>query len=93
MTYRILHVFRAPLGGLFRHVLDVARAQAERGHDVGVFCDSNTGGERADQVLAELSPLLTLGVTRVPMLRNPSPTDMATITLSRWARARGTVGS
>jgi glycosyltransferase involved in cell wall biosynthesis len=72
---RILHVFRAPLGGLFRHVLDLARGQAERGHDVGIFCDSTTGGARADQVFAELSGQLALGITRVPMSRYPSLTD------------------
>ena len=27
---RILHVLRAPLGGLFRHVVDLAREQAAR---------------------------------------------------------------
>jgi glycosyltransferase involved in cell wall biosynthesis len=87
VSYRILHVFRAPLGGLFRHVLDVARAQAERGHDVGIFCDSTTGGERADQILRELSPLLTLGVTRVAMARNPNPRDLAALAaLSRLYR-------
>ena len=64
---RILHVFRAPLGGLFRHVLDVARGQTERGHAVGIFCDSSTGGARADEVFRELSARLELGVTRVPM--------------------------
>jgi glycosyltransferase involved in cell wall biosynthesis len=74
-TLRILHVFRAPLGGLFRHVLDLARGQAERGHEVGIFCDSTTGGVRADQVFAELSGQLALGVTRVPMSRYPSLTD------------------
>lgn len=72
----ILHVFRAPLGGLFRHVLDLARGQIARGHAVGVFCDSTTGGSRADQVFAELGPQLSLGVTRVPMSRYPSLTDM-----------------
>jgi len=72
---RILHVFRAPLGGLFRHVLDVARGQVERGHHVGIFCDSNTGGQRANDVFRELSGQLTLGVTRVPMSRYPSVTD------------------
>jgi glycosyltransferase involved in cell wall biosynthesis len=72
---RILHVFRAPLGGLFRHVLDLARGQVERGHEVGIFCDSTTGGPRADQVFAELSGALALGVTRVPMSRYPSLTD------------------
>jgi glycosyltransferase involved in cell wall biosynthesis len=72
----ILHVFRAPLGGLFRHVLDLARGQIARGHAVGIFCDSTTGGARADQVFAELGPQLSLGVTRVPMSRYPSLTDM-----------------
>lgn len=72
---RILHVFRAPLGGLFRHVLDLARGQVERGHQVGIFCDSTTGGTRADEVFAELAGKLALGVTRVPMSRYPSLTD------------------
>ena len=55
---RILHVFRAPLGGLFRHVVDRgSRASGARGIEVGIFCDnSNTGGVRADQVFAELWP-------------------------------------
>ena len=73
---KILHVFRAPLGGLFRHVLDLARGQIERGHDVGIFCDSTTGGPRGDQIFAELGPQLSLGVTRVPMSRYPSLTDL-----------------
>ncbi|OYW97729.1 MAG: hypothetical protein B7Z14_16855 [Bosea sp. 32-68-6] len=72
---RILHVFRAPLGGLFRHAIDLARGQAARGHAVGIFCDSTTGGRRADEVFAELSGQLSLGITRVPMSRYPSVTD------------------
>lgn len=74
-SLRILHVFRAPLGGLFRHVLDLARGQVERGHQVGIFCDSSTGGDRADTVFAEMAGELALGVTRVPMSRYPSVTD------------------
>jgi glycosyltransferase involved in cell wall biosynthesis len=74
-SLRILHVFRAPLGGLFRHVIDLARGQVERGHQVGIFCDSSTGGDRANQVFAELSGQLALGVTRIPMSRYPSLTD------------------
>ncbi len=84
---RILHVFRAPLGGLFRHVLDLARGQAERGHAVGIFCDATTGGQRADEVFAALSDQLSLGITRVPMSRYPSLTDaraqLAAIALRR----------
>lgn len=76
---RILHVFRAPVGGLFRHVVDVARAQIERGLDVGIFCDASTGGERADHLLEELRPNLKLGVTRVPMRRNPHARDFAAL--------------
>ncbi len=37
---RILHCLRAPVGGLFRHVLDLAEEQAKRGHDVGILADS-----------------------------------------------------
>lgn len=76
---RILHVFRAPVGGLFRHVVDVARGQIERGQEVGIFCDSSTGGERAAGMLEELRPGLALGVTRLPMRRLPHPMDAAAI--------------
>jgi glycosyltransferase involved in cell wall biosynthesis len=72
----ILHVFRAPVGGLFRHVLDLAREQAARGHRVGVICDSQTGGARAEEVLAALEPSLALGLTRYPMHRQPHPSDV-----------------
>lgn len=72
---RILHVFRAPVGGLFRHVVDVAKGQIERGHDVGIFCDASTGGARAEQALDELRPGLSLGITRIPMRRLPHVLD------------------
>ena len=77
---RILHVFRAPLGGLFRHVLDVARGQVARGHAVGIFCDSTTGGARADEVLDAMRPEMELGVHRLPMKRLPHPRDLLAIT-------------
>lgn len=66
---RILHVFRSPVGGLFRHVIDVARGQASRGHQVGIVCDDDTGGENAGKVLDEISASLALGLLRVPMGR------------------------
>lgn len=74
---RILHVFRAPVGGLFRHVVDLARLQAATGHRVGIVCDATTGGERAVQALSDLAPCLALGVTRIPMRRNPHTSDLA----------------
>ncbi|MHB2169657.1 glycosyltransferase [Alsobacter sp. R-9] len=73
---RILHVFRAPIGGLFRHVLDLSGWQAARGHAVGIICDVG-GGERADAALEHLRPSLALGVHRLPMRRQPGPWDLA----------------
>lgn len=73
---RILHVLRAPLGGLFRHVLDLTREQIARGHAVGLVTDSMTGGARADEVLAVLAPSLELGLLRIPMQRPAHPMDL-----------------
>jgi glycosyltransferase involved in cell wall biosynthesis len=73
---RILHVMRAPVGGLFRHVADLARAQARAGHRVGIVADSSTGGAAAARLLDALSPDLALGVTRLPMRRLPNPDDL-----------------
>lgn len=87
-AHRILHVFRTPLGGLFRHVLDVARGQAERGHEVGILCDSTTGGARSDAALAELAPHLVLGVTRFAMHRNPHASDLGALAQVYRACAR-----
>ncbi len=65
----ILHVLRAPVGGLFRHVLDLARGQVARGHRVGLVTDASTGGTGAETKLAELAPALALGISRVAMSR------------------------
>jgi len=73
---KILHVFRAPVGGLFRHVIDLTRAQAARGHKVGIVADSRTGGARAEEMLHQLKPNLALGLTRFPMQRTPNPRDL-----------------
>jgi len=78
-SLKILHVFRAPVGGLFRHVLDVARGQAARGHSVGLIVDSMTGGARAEAALAELAPLLAFGIERIAIARQLSPRDFAAV--------------
>jgi glycosyltransferase involved in cell wall biosynthesis len=73
---RILHAVRAPVGGIFRHILDLANGQVERGHYVGIIADSLTGGERAEAALAEIAPRLKLGVRRVPIRREPRAADL-----------------
>jgi glycosyltransferase involved in cell wall biosynthesis len=74
---RIVHVTRTPVGGIFRHILDLARGQAERGHQVGIVCDSTTGGVRAETALAAIAPQMKLGVSRFPMAREIGPGDLS----------------
>jgi glycosyltransferase involved in cell wall biosynthesis len=76
----ILHVLRAPVGGLFRHVLDLTREQIARGNRVGIVADALTGGARADAVLGELAPALALGLSRIPMHRHVHPGDIFALT-------------
>lgn len=76
---RILHLFRAPVGGLFRHVLDLAEGQIARGCEVGIVCDAQTGGDRAEAALASIAPRLALGLTRIAMPRPPHPRDLSAL--------------
>lgn len=76
----ILHVFRSPVGGLFRHVVDLAREQAARGHRVGLIADSRTGGDSAEAAFQSLVPSLALGLTRIPMSRHFGPRDVGAVT-------------
>jgi glycosyltransferase involved in cell wall biosynthesis len=69
-SLRIIHCLRAPVGGLFRHVRDLAIAQAARGHDVGVIVDSNAHDRLTEQRLSDLAQHLKLGLTRVAMTRD-----------------------
>ncbi len=53
MPLSIIHVFRAPVGGLFRHVARPRRADRSRaGHRVGIIADSTTGNARSDETFA-----------------------------------------
>ncbi len=73
---RIVHCFRSPVGGIFRHVRDLAEAQAAAGHQVGIVCDSSTGGAFEDQLFAQVEQNLALGVRRTPMQRHIGPGDL-----------------
>ena len=66
-TLRILHCLRAPAGGLFRHVHDLALGQAQLGAEVGIVCDSRTEGDPV--ALGRLADNCVLGLTRIPMQR------------------------
>ena len=75
---RIVHLFRAPVGGLFRHVQDLINAQVDAGHAVGLVCDAS-GGPRAETALAALAPRLELGISRWRIPREPGISDLGLI--------------
>src|ERR1700735_460628 len=78
---RIVYAVRAPVGGIIRHILDLANGQIDAGHHVGIIADSLTGGERATAAFAEIAPRLKLGVRRLAIHREPHVTDALV-----WAR-------
>lgn len=78
---RIIHCFRSPIGGIFRHVRDLAEAHAKAGHQVGIICDSTTGGHYEDALFDEIRPFLALGLVRLPIRRSIGPGDIAAL----WA--------
>jgi glycosyltransferase involved in cell wall biosynthesis len=73
---RITHVFRAPAGGLFRHVRDLVRGQSETGHEVGIVCDARSGGAAAEAALAALEQRCALGIHRLKIERLPGLSDL-----------------
>lgn len=76
---KILHVLRAPVGGLFRHVFDLANGQIARGHQVGLITDACVRDGPSKDRLAELEPKLALGLSRIPIPRQPGLADIAAI--------------
>jgi len=75
---RILHCFRSPVGGIFRHVRDLAEEHAKAGHKVGILCDSTTGGAYEDALFESIMPHLELGLIRLPMRRSLGFSDITT---------------
>ncbi len=73
---RIIHCFRSPIGGIFRHVRDLAEFHFKAGHEVGIICDSLTGSSFEDSLFDEIRPYLPLGLTRLPISRSISLRDI-----------------
>lgn len=73
---RIIHCFRSPIGGIFRHVRDLTEQHARAGHEVGILCDSSTGGEHEERLFDQIRPNLALGLVRLPIRRAVGPADL-----------------
>ena len=78
---RILHCLRAPVGGLFRHVLDLAAEEAALGHDAGIIADSSTSDRLTAERFAAIKPQLRLGLHLIAMSRHPGLGDLS----AAWA--------
>jgi len=74
---RVVHCFRSPVGGIFRHVRDLCEAQAAAGYEIGIVCDSTTGGAFEDRLFEAIADKLALGVVRTPMQRHVGPGDLS----------------
>ena len=85
---KILHVLRAPVGGLFRHVADLARAQSDAGHAVGAVCCAEASDRLTEERLGALAADLTLGLQRIPMAREVSVKDVLAARAVRRAGER-----
>lgn len=79
---RIIHCFRSPVGGIFRHVRDLVERHAADGHAVGILCDSSTGGAHEERLFEALLPHLSLGLNRLPIRRAISPSDLVALQAS-----------
>ena len=87
---RILQVIRSPIGGLFRHVVDLSTALAEKGHDVGLVMDSTLQNEQTLMGIRKLAPALSLGIHKFPIPRLLGPADIVTpFRLRKLARTLG----
>ncbi len=74
--FRIIHCLRAPVGGLFRHVRDLAVEQASRGHEIGVVWDASSKDPLTEERLAALAPRLALGLLNIGMSRDIGLSDL-----------------
>lgn len=75
---RILQALRAPVGGLFRHVADLTRALAAKGHSVGIVVDSLANDAQTEDLLQALEADAALGIHRFPMPRLFGTADLKT---------------
>ena len=78
-SLRIIHCFRSPVGGVFRHIRDLAAMQNAAGHQVGVICEQCEDGELEQMQFASMLPDLALGLHRIPISRKIGLSDVSAV--------------
>ena len=58
---------------------DLVEEHSRAGHEVGIVCDSSTGGEHEDRLFGDIEPLLALGLTRLPIQRSVGVRDIGAL--------------
>ncbi len=75
-SLRILMVLRAPVGGLYRHVIDLSDELGRRCHKVGLVMDATLSDAQTDARIAAMDCPPALGVFRIPIPRLLGPSDL-----------------
>ncbi|PCI88733.1 MAG: glycosyl transferase family 1 [Hyphomicrobiales bacterium] len=76
---KILHILRAPIGGLFRHVRDLAEQQANEGHQVGMITATPTDNDYVKRLFTDIEPIFSLGIDHLTINRLPGFSDYQNI--------------
>jgi len=84
----ILQVLRAPIGGLFRHVLDLSLELEKRGHKVGMVIDNSMHYIQTDEWHKQMEQNFKLGIHTLNMSRKFGITDFTNpFTLNKLAHS------
>jgi len=71
-------ILRAPIGGLYRHVMDLSEALSLRGHQIGLIMDNGARDAHTNERLGALSLAPALGVHKMPISRLLGLHDLST---------------
>ena len=72
---KILHILRAPIGGLFRHVRDLAQQQTQNGHQVALITATPADNDYVKQLFSDIEPHFSLGIHQLNISRMPGLSD------------------
>jgi len=76
---RVLQCFRAPMGGLFRHVADLTEGLVAQGFQVGILCSDENSDPLSEARLTRLEHLTALGLHRTAMPRTAGLADISAL--------------
>lgn len=76
---KVLHIFRTPLGGILRHIVDLVRGQVDAGITVGLVFDSAPAWGPFEALWPELQAICRAGCVRLRIPQAPAPRDITNL--------------